>query len=1022
MVHRTTTSHMLNTGRFHWMHTSTHMRFSQLVNPLRKGLLTPIVVFLLLALSGAVAHPVLAMAQSVDRPIRGTVVDATTGDPLAGVNIIVRGTTIGTATDRAGTFQLDVPDEATALQVSYIGYVDKDVALSASQSEYRIELEPASEFLDGITVVAYGEQRRSDVTGSIASVEPEDFNQGVVEDPTQLIQGVVAGVNVTSASGEPGAERDVIIRGIGSLRSGTSPLFVVDGFALDNLPSFINPEDIESIEVLKDASATALYGARAANGVVVITTKRGDVGETRMSLSTTTSLSTLANKVDVFSADAFREAVDRVGNLEDFGESTDWQDEFTRTAISNNIDFSLSGASSESFNYFASLGVQTQEGILNGSNLDRYSGRLNMTQSALSDRLTVNYRISAVHTERVRTDNGGVVNDMLTLNPTISPSTDFEEARLNPVERFDLFSNETVSNRILANFNPSIEIVDNLSYELNLGADYSETDRTTQSAPSPLSDEEQGGSLSTLNQENTDLLVENTLRYQLDRGIHAATFLSGYSYQEFRTEGRSTSERGFTNNGIDPRYQDNISTDINPIETDGFAEENKLQSFFGRVNYAYDDRYLLTATMRADGSSKFGDNNKYGYFPSFALGWNVTNERFVNLSFLDNLKLRASWGQTGNQAIPNKITKQSFIESRGGNDTYPLDENADSREDYPFGTVFTRLANPNIQWEVSTQIDVGVDFELFNSRLVGTFDYYNKVSDNILLETIPVDPVQPTSTFWTNVPDMEIRNSGIELSLEHRSNPAAAFRYSIGGNVSTVNNEVINSPFSVLTTGSASGAGQTGATINGYINGEPIGAFYMLEFDGIGEDGLNEFVDRNGDGEILEDDRFVAGNALPSLLFGIQLNLNYRGVRLALNFNGAAGHDIYNHTAMSAFNRGNLAGSNNTTDRATEFPNEDNGNSNTVSTRYLEDGDYLRLNSATLSYDVNPGLIGLNETIQNLRLTLSGQNLFLITGYSGFDPEVNTQDADTNGIQSFGIDRFTYPAARTVQVGLDLTF
>ena len=960
--------------------------------------------------------------QVADRTISGTVVDADTDDPLVGVNILVSGTTIGTATDAEGSFRLDVPDDAAVLEVSYVGYVDRDVQLDDSRSEYRIELEPANEFLDEVTVVAYGEQRRSDVTGSISSVEAEDFNQGVVEDPTQLIQGVVAGVNVTSASGEPGAERDVIIRGIGSLRSGTTPLFVVDGFALDDLPRFLNPEDIESIEVLKDASATALYGARAANGVVVITTRKGEVGDTRMSLSTTTSLSTLANKVDVFSADAFREQVDRVGNLEDFGGSTDWQDEFTRTAITNNVDFSLSGATSEQFNYFASLGVQTQEGILNGSNLDRYSGRLNMSQTALNGRLTVDYRVSAVHTDRTRTNNGSVVNDMLTLNPTITPSTDFEEARLNPVERYDLFSDERASNRILANFNPSIEIVDNLTYELNLGADYSESDRTTQNAPSPFSEEEQGGSLSTLNRENTDLLLENTLSYLFDRGPHFATFLSGYSYQEFRSEGRSTSERGFTNNGIDPRYQDNISTDINPIGTNGFAEVNKLQSFFGRVNYSYDDRYLLTATMRADGSSKFGENNRYGYFPSFALGWNLTNESFVDISFLDNLKLRASWGQTGNQAIPNKITKQSFTESRGGNNTYPLGENADSREGYPFGTVFTRLANPDIQWEVSTQIDIGVDFEMFNSRLIGTVDYYNKVSDNVLLETIPADPVQPTSTFWTNVPDMEIRNSGIELSFEHRSDPSAEFRYSIGGNVSTVNNEVVGSPFSVLTTGSASGAGQTGATINGYINGEPIGAFYMLEFSGIGEDGLNEFVDRNGDGEILEDDRFVAGNALPSLLFGIQLNLNYRSLGLGLNFNGASGHEIYNHTAMSAFNRGNLAGSRNTTGRATEFTGEDNGNSNTVSTRYLEDGDYLRLNNATLSYNVNPGLIGLNETVRNLRLTLSGQNLFLITGYSGFDPEVNTQDADTNGIQSFGIARFTYPAARTIQLGLNLTF
>jgi len=1004
------------------MNKSRKVNSSSLPNRLLNAFVVQVVVLLLLGSLCALSHPVYANGQVADRTISGTVVDAETGEPLAGVNILVSGTTTGTSTDAEGRFRLTVPDDAAVLEVSYIGYVDRDVQLSASRSEYRIEMEIASEFLDEVTVVAYGEQRRSDVTGSIASVEPEDFNQGVIEDPTQLIQGVVAGVNVSSVSGEPGAERNVIIRGVGSLRSGTSPLFVVDGFALDELPRFLNPEDIESIEVLKDASATALYGARAANGVVVITTKKGEVGDTRMSLSATTSLATLANEVDVFSAEKFRQEAARVGNLEDFGGSTDWQDEFTRTAISNNIDFSLSGASSDRFNYFASLSVQNQEGILNGSALDRYSGRLNMTQSALNDRLTVNYRINAVHTERVRTRNSSVVNDMLTLNPTISPDTDFDDrAELNPVESYNLSLNESVSNRILANFNPSIEIVDNLTYELNLGADYSESDGVSQNSPSPFSQEGQGGSLSTSDREDTDLILENILSYQLNRSVHSATFLSGYSYQEFRSEGRSVREAGFINNGVDPRYQDNISTGNNPIETFGSADENKIQSFFGRVNYSYDDRYLLTATMRADGSSRFGDNNKYGYFPSFALGWNVTNERFVDISFLDNLKLRASWGQTGNQAIPNKITKQSFTESRGGNDTYPLDGNAASREDYPFGTVFTRLANPDIQWEVSTQTDIGVDFEMFNSRLIGTFDYYNKVSDNILLETVPADPIQPTSTFWTNVPRMEIRNSGIELSLEHRSNPAAAFRYSIGGNISTVNNEVVDSPFSVLTTGSASGFGQTGATINGYINGEPIGAFYMLEFDGIGEDGLNKFVDRNGDGEILEDDRFVAGNALPNLLFGIQLNLNYRGFGLGLNFNGAAGHDIYNHTAMSAFNRGNLAGSGNTTDRATEFSNEDNGNSNTVSTRYLEDGDYLRLNSATLSYNVSPGAIGLGETIRNLRVRLSGQNLFLITGYSGFDPEVDAP-RDQGGIESFGIDYFTYPSARTFQVGLDLAF
>lgn len=996
--------------------------------------LIQVAVLLLLCPMHSFGHPVHGNGQAVDRPISGTVVDAETGEPLAGVNILVSGTTTGTATDAEGRFRLTVPDDAAVLEVSYLGYIDRDVQLSDSRSEYQIELEPESELLDELMVVAYGEQRKSDITGSISSAKAEDFNQGVVVNPGQLIQGVVAGVNVTSASGEPGAEQDVIIRGVGSLRSGTKPLYVIDGFTLDNSSTgvannplnFLNPEDIESIEVLKDASATALYGARAANGVVVITTKEGEVGDTRMSLSTSTSLSSIANKIDVFSAEEFRNQVPRAGGtLDDFGANTDWQDALSQTALSNEINFSLSGAASERFNYFASLGVQNQEGILKENNLERYSGRLNMNQSALDGRLTVDYRINAVHTENLRPDNRAMVVDMLQLNPTIPVFTDGSptplDNMLNPVRRYDLYLDEAINNRILANIAPSLEITDGLVYKLNLGVDYSATDRDVQTSPFALLEGFENGSLSNFNNKNTNSLVENTLTYQLDRRVHSATLLAGHSYQQFRIEQRITSMEGFSDNGVEPRFQDQISTEITPTSTNAVAEKNKLQSFFGRLNYTYNDTYLLTATMRADGSSKFGDNNKYGYFPSFALGWNLANESFFSVSFVDALKLRASWGQTGNQGIPNKITKLSFTESRSGNNTYPLSDEANNLDQYPFGTIFTRLANPNIQWEVSTQTDVGIDFELFNSRLLGTLDYYNKVSDNILLEVVPADPVQPTSTFWTNIPEMEIRNTGIELSLEHRSSPSADFQYSIGGNISTVQNEVVNSPFAVLTTGAAQGAGQTGATINGYINGEPIGAFYMLEHDGIREDGLNRFVDRNGDGEILENDRFVAGSALPSLLFGLQLNLDYKDFGLGLNFNGASGHEIYNHTAMSIFNRGNLAESFNTTDFATEFPNEVPTNSNTVSTRYLEDGDYIRLNSATLSYNIRPELIGLDGTIRNLEVTLTGQNLFLITRYSGFDPEVNT-GTTLDGIQTFGIDRFTYPSARTFQVGLNLSF
>ena len=373
------------------------------------------------------------------------------------------------------------------------------------------------------------------------------------------------------------------------------------------------------------------------------------------------------------------------------------------------------------------------------------------------------------------------------------------------------------------------------------------------------------------------------------------------------------------------------------------------------------------------------------------------------------------------QVIPGKITQASFTESRDENDSYPLDNSVTSLDDYPYGTIFTRLANPDIQWEVSTQSNLGIDFDLFDFALSGSIDYYNKASDNILLEVVPADPIQPTTTYWTNIPNMEIRNSGIEVALEYRSSASKDFQYSIGGNLSTIKNEVVNSPFAVLTTGAAQGAGQTGATINGYINGEPIGAFYMLEFDGIGPDGLSQYVDHVEDGQILENDRIVVGSALPNLLYGIQLNFDYKDLSLGLNFNGAAGHKIYNHTAMSIFNPGNLAGNFNTTDFATEFPDEDVTNSNTVSTRYLEDGDYLRLNNATLSYSLRPEVLGLQNVVRSVELSVTGQNLFIITDYSGFDPEVNS-GTTSGGIQTFGIDRFTYPSSRSFVVGLNLSF
>lgn len=982
----------------------------------------------------------LSDLMSVEQLISGTVTDET-GAPLPGATVRVKGTTIGTVTNLEGKFSIEVEADAV-LQISYLGYNLQEISLNG-QSEIAVQLEPDATQLEELVVVGYGTQKRSDVTGAITSVKSEDFNQGVITNPVDLLQGKMAGVNISATSGEPGATQNVIIRGIGSLRSGTQPLYVVDGFLLDNSSTgvasnplnFLNPSDIESMDVLKDASATALYGARASNGVVVITTKKGKAGATQMNFSASTAISSIANKIDVFSADEFRrQVVSAGGALDDFGANTDWQDELTQTGISNAINFSMSGATKNNFTYFASVGFQDQEGILKNSDLKRYSGKLNMNQKTWNGRLNIDYNLTASHTENLRPSITGTISDMLSLNPTVAPYTDGKPTllntnALNPLARYDLYSDNAANNRILATIAPSIEILDGLTYKLNLGVDYSSTDRYEQYKPytavineSNISD----GSLDVGISSNANKLVENTLTYNWNNYQHNVTVLAGHSYQTFLDETRATSYRGFADNNIEPRYQDHNSTTEYPTTVNSSAVRNELQSFFGRLNYVFNDKYLFTATFRADGSSKFGDNNKYGYFPSFALGWNISKEDFMANSVFNNLKLRASWGKTGNQEIPAKITKASYSEDRlatgsGSLSTYPIDTDANSLDGYPYGIVFTRLANPNLQWEVSTQIDLGIDFAVYNNRLTGTVDYFNKVSSNILLEVVPADPVQPTSTYWNNIADMKIYNSGVELGLNYNSDEQRDFSYSLGGNITFIKNEVKDSPYSVLTTGAAQGAGQTGATINGYINNEPIGAFYMLQFDGIGENGLNRFKDINGDGAVLDNDRSVVGSAIPKFIYGFQMNFRYKAFDLGLNFNGTSGSKIYNHTAMSLFTKAQLSRSNNTTEFAAEFPEESFNNSNTVSTRFLEDGSFFRMNNATLAYNLNTDRIGLSNVFQNIRFALTGQNLFVITDYSGFDPEVNT-GATSAGIQTFGIDRFTYPRARTFSLSLNLIF
>jgi len=885
--------------------------------------------------------------------------------------------------------------------------------------------------IDEVVMIGYGSQKKSDVTGAVGSVKAEDFNKGMVANVGQLLQGKVAGVNVANVSGEPGANQNIVIRGVGSLRSGTTPLYVIDGFVIDNsntgVPNnpmnFINTDDIASMDVLKDASAAAIYGARGANGVIVITTKKGKRGRTQMNLSSNLTISNLANKMDVFSADEFRKQVAAMGaKVDDMGGNTDWQEELTRTAISENVNFSAAGATDNS-NYYAALGYENQEGILYNSNLRRYSGRVNVSQKAFNGRVNIDFNLNGTRTENNRPSVGSMVSTMLTLNPTYpaftngSPTTVFNNGSFNPLIRQEIYKDFTNNNRILANISPSVEIIKGLTYKMNLGIDYSSADRIIQNTPHAIPLEV--GTLNINYFSNNNTLIENTLTYKFKFDRHDFNVLAGHSYQRLFLVARTWDYSVFPNNGIEPQYQIGAANKNNTTSS-SLANRNELQSWFGRVNYGFDDKYLLTATLRADGSSKFGENNRYGYFPSVAAGWNIGKENFVaDIDAISNLKLRASWGKTGNQEIPSKITQRSYKSASDGTGqaTYPMD----SSGNYPVGIYLVRANNPDLQWEVTTQTNIGLDFGFLNNRLSGSVDFFKKISNDILLEISPEDPIEPAETMWKNIPDMTINNTGLEFALNYDSKRNKDFTYSIGGNMSFIKNEVRNSPYKVISTGEAQGPGTTNAVINGYINGEPIGTFYVRDFQGLNANGTNIFRDVDGDGQITDNDRIAAGSALPDFTYNISLKAAYKNFDLGLNFNGVAGNMIYNNTASTLFTRGRLGLSQNTTDAATQFPNESANNTNVISTRYLEKGDFFRLNNATLGYNLNPKIIGIGEHIRNIRFTVTAQNLFVITKYSGFDPEINT-GISQGGIQSFGIDYATYPKARSFVFGVNVAF
>lgn len=1007
----------------------------------------------ILTLLGALSIASVAYAQTT---VSGTVTAPEEG-ALPGVNVLVQGTSTGTVTDLDGNYNVTLPEGSDVLVFSSIGYVTQEIQVNG-RSTINVELQADVQSLSEVVVIGYGTQEKRDATGAVSSIKSEDFNQGVIVSPEQLIQGRSAGVQITNSSGEPGGGMNIRIRGTSSVRSGNGPLFVVDGVPLAgddvsgggqdagfgsssarNPLNFLNPNDIASIDILKDASATAIYGSRGANGVVLITTKSGKSGAGSLSYSFNIGISNITKKYDLLSADEFLEASAQLKGLNtsdpaitslDQGADTDWQDEILRTGISQNHNLSF-GAGDESGNYRFSLGYTDQEGIIRESGLRRLTARFNGSKDFIKDRLNISTQItvSSVKDNSVPiSDNAGATGDLLgtalKLNPTYPVRQDGElfqrgNTEANPVAFLELGEDFTNTLRTLGNISFDLKIVEGLNFKTVLGADASTSLRKQAYSPDLIVQGiEQQGRFASQDIGVINTLMENYFNYNSDLSetVRLDAVL-GYSYQRFQREDKTIQAAGFQTNDLDIILNNlsavNLTTTVNDdgsrtvnggIVGNTSARVDELQSVFGRVNFNISDKYLLTATLRVDGSTRFGPEYRYGYFPSFAAGWRLSDEEFIPDVF-DDLKLRAGYGVTGNQEFPsNRYTiRQRYSE--------------ESLDVSPTGVVVNTgnleavaTENAGLKWESTTQINLGVDYGFFNNRLRGSFDYYRKNTNDLLFQVPRAQPDR-NEFRWENL-DADVINEGIEVSIDADVVDNNLFSWSLSANAGFNDNRVENFS-STINTGAINGQGLTSAFAQRIQEGQPLFAYYLRPFVGFNADGQTVYA-----GDVTDiPQEFVGRSPLPTTNLGFTNNFSYGAFDLSIFFSGQLGQYVYNNTANAFFTAGALNGGSNVTQDVVGN-GEAGNNAADVSTRFLEDASFVRLQNLTLGYNVNTDGI---DFLTSLRFYVTGQNLLVFTDYSGQDPEVNVNKA-IDDVPSFGIDYTAYPAARTILFGLNVSF
>lgn len=989
-------------------------------------------------------------AQQQAKTVTGTVTDVS-GEPIIGANIRIKGTTTGTITDIDGNFSIEAEPQSV-IEVSYIGYLTQETVIN-NQKSIRFLLKEDTKTLDEVVVIGYGVQKKADLTGSVANINTEKLNTQSNANIGQALQGKIAGVDIVSQGGAPGSGTRIMVRGIGTLNN-ASPLYIVDGMYMNSI-DHINPNDIASIDVLKDASSAAIYGSRAANGVIIVTTKEGSntEGKPIIDLSVNLGISTASKFLDMLDAKGWAEvttiarqaigkpALDMATDLANKPDN-DWQDIMFRPALMQNYNLSVKGGGKYS-TYYTGLGYFNQDGIVKGTNYQRYNIQSKNDYKRGIFSAGTNLIISFSHDKPLHQElRGGMIGTILQSVPTLEKYDDTREGGYggtygdvvniphplaiiddNIMDRY----NENV--KIFANLYAQIELFKGLKYKLNLTPDFS-----FERYKNYLNKYDFGLATNSITQlterqrRRRNILVENLLTFDRTFGEHKISALAGYTYQDSRFRHIQAYGEGL------PQGLEEIDAATINRSNEGNSWRSVLTSILGRVFYSYQNKYLFTATIRRDGSSKFGKNNRYGYFPSFSLGWNVAEEKFMeNVHWLDQLKLRGGYGVLGNQEIDNY--QYSSTITTGIN--YP-----DGNGGLLQGAFPKNFANPDIKWEETAMTNVGIDFMAFNNRLSLTADYYVKNTKDILL-TVPI----PISSGGANDPIRnagKIRNNGFEFNLGWMDQPNPDISYGINLIGSFNKNKVI-------AMGSESGSIKGGSTNQNITTSEtkagyPIGGYWLIstagyfnsqeEVDAYAKDGKKiqpaaepgdiKFVDANNDGVINDDDRVFQGSPFPDFTFALNGNMRYKNFDLSIGLQGVLGNKIYNATRQTLEDV--TKGSNflascldywTPENKNASHPrltwDDPNRNTRAESDRYLENGSYLRLRSVQLGYTFPQ--TWFKGAIQHARVYINAENLFTITSYSGYSPDVNADNANYRGF-----DNFIYPTNRTFMLGLNVTF